>query len=63
MTPDSIEATVDFVLTSNDLPVTTEARERLVATYPAMREMADSLRISEVRHGDPAIVYPASITR
>jgi hypothetical protein len=63
MTQESIQATVDFVLTSNNLPVTKEARERLIASYPLMREMAESLRIPDVRYGDPAIVYPASITR
>jgi hypothetical protein len=56
-------AAVDFVLTTNGLPVTDEERERLVATYPAMREMVAALRIPEVRYGDPAMVYPATLDR
>lgn len=56
--PTAAEA-VDFILTLNRLPVTDEERERLVASYPAMREMAESLRIPEVRYGEPAMIYPA----
>jgi hypothetical protein len=61
MTADEIRATVDFVLAGHKLPVTEDERERLIATYPAMQEMAASLRIPEVRYGDPALIYPASI--
>jgi hypothetical protein len=63
MTPEQIQTSVDFVLTTNRLPVTEEERERLIASYPAMQEMIASLRIPEVRYGEPAIIYPASITR
>lgn len=57
-TEEAAEA-VDFVLKLARLPVSEDERERLVATYPAMRAMADSLRIPEVRYGEPAIIYPA----
>lgn len=63
ITPTDARAIVDFVLTTNNLPATEEERQRLVATYPAIREMAAGLRIPDVRYGDPATVYPASITR
>jgi hypothetical protein len=63
MTPEQIQAAVDFVLTSNRLPVTEEERERLIASYPAMQEMIASLRIPEVRYREPATIYPAGIHR
>jgi hypothetical protein len=63
ITPTDARAIVDFVLATNNLPATEEERGRLVATQPAIREMANSLRIPEVRYGVPATVYPAAITR
>jgi hypothetical protein len=63
ITPEQIQASVYFVLTSNRLPVTEEERKRLVTSYPAMQEMIASLRIPEVRYGEPATIYPASIDR
>jgi hypothetical protein len=63
MTPEAVKMAVDFVLTTKGLPVTDEERERLEATYPVMVEMAASLRIPEVRYGEPALIYPATLER
>ena len=63
VTSEQMAASVDFVLTSNRLPVTDEERERLIASYPAMEEMVAGLRIPEVRYGEPAMIYPAGVDR
>lgn len=50
---------VDFVLKLNRLPVTPDERQRLIDVYPALQEMLASLRIPEIKYGEPAMIYPA----
>lgn len=60
MNTDDIRAAVDHTLRAASLPVTDAERARLEETYPAMRAMAESLRIPDVRYGEPALIYPAT---
>lgn len=55
-----IRAAVDHTLKTAGLPVTDEERARLEASYPFMRTLAESLRIPDVRYGEPALIYSAT---
>jgi hypothetical protein len=54
-----VKEAVDTILGLAGLPMIEEEYERLLRTYPLLREQAAALRIPEVRYGEPAIVYPA----
>ena len=41
------------------IDLATAEYERLLRMYPKLREQAAALRIPEVRHTEPAIIYPA----
>ena len=55
----STKAAVDHILGLAGLAMNEEEYERVLRIYPIVREQAASLRIPEVRYGEPAIVYPA----
>ena len=63
LTEAEIRAAVDAVLTDAKLPVSDEERARLESSYLVMKQMAASLRIPEVRYGDPALIYSATLGR
>ncbi len=63
MNAEEVARAVDFVLATKGLPVTDEERTRLEAAYPAMMEMVAGLRLPEVRYGEPALIYPATLER
>ncbi len=58
-TPDAA-AQVALVLERAGLPVTDEERARLIRLYPTLQGWAQSLRLPEIRHADPALIYAAA---
>ena len=58
--PVSAAAAVDALLSTSGLPVTEQERESLIANYPQIRALGDSLRIPEIRYAEPALIYGAA---
>ncbi|HVB96414.1 MAG TPA: hypothetical protein VNG11_01650 [Chloroflexota bacterium] len=56
-------AEVDFVLRRTGLPLTPEEYERFVRLYPVLLSQMQQLRVPEIRYGEPALIYPATIDR
>jgi hypothetical protein len=54
----SAKEAVDIILGLARLSMNEEEYERLVRTYPLLREQAAALRIPEVRYSEPAVIYP-----
>ena len=54
--PSTTEA-VDTMLGVAGLSMSDDEYQRLLRIYPTLREQAASLRIPEVRYGEPAIIY------
>jgi hypothetical protein len=48
---------VDTILGLAGLSVDDEEYERLLRTYPMLRDQVAALRIPEVRHAEPAIIF------
>jgi hypothetical protein len=55
----STKQAVDTILGLAQLPIDEEEYERLLRTYPHVREQAAALRIPEVRNAEPAMIYSA----
>ena len=62
---DAVDAAseVDSVLRRSRLPVTSEERERFVRIYPTLVEGVKQLRLPEARHGEPSLIFLASLDR
>ena len=50
---------VDLILSLAGLSMNDDEYERLLRMYPKLREQAAALRIPEVHHTEPAVIYPA----
>jgi hypothetical protein len=49
----------DTILSVARLPMNDAEYEQLLSWYPLIRQAMLSLRIPEVRYGEPAVIYPA----
>jgi len=61
LTPEEADTTVRALLNAAGLHLTEEQIAGYVRVYPTLREMADSLYISEARYESPALIYSAAI--
>jgi hypothetical protein len=50
---------IDTILGLAQLPVAEDEYERMVRTYPLLREQVAALRIPEARYAQPADIYSA----
>ena len=56
--PDT-KVAVDTILGRAQLPMTDQEYTALLAMYPFLRERTATLRMPEVRYGEPALIYSA----
>jgi hypothetical protein len=54
---------VEHILKFAGLPVTAEEKEQLIEQEPYFEQMTQALRVTEVRYGEPATIYPALVRR
>lgn len=52
-------AAVDSILGLTGLPFDEEEKEGMVRIYATLRAGAASLRLADIRYGEPAMIYPA----
>jgi len=64
LSPDApATAEVDFVQRRTGLPLTPEEYEHFAKLYPVLLSQMKQIRVPEIRYGEPALIYPATIVR